>query len=398
METINNNGVKEFPFSDPSIRLVKESDATIIAELFRLNYGKEYAFPEVFDGTWVKRCIYNDGIICMVLEDAGEVIASAALILDYGDYNDQIGELARLVVHPNYTSHGAGHRIIRALFETAEDNVEFAIGETRTAHPHSQRMVEEAGFAAIGFIPHYHMVLGRGESQVIYAKLYGNGQMLRSNAPPQLIPEVVPLARHALNAMGLPSKIKAAEACGPYPAENVCTLRPMDHISLARLSHIKYGRLVEPQIFGGISLDQGYSLIRRRNAVYMVAFNNKQQPVGAIGFQEDKTSRIVKAIELIGKDAGLRGYLCESFLRAAENLDARIIEVNVSAYDPRLQKTFLERGFRPVAYAPAMVFHNTARLDVVKMIKVNDTYAPEGMQLTDKAKEIVSLVENGFVY
>ena len=383
--------------SDPAVRLVRESDIPAVTNLFKLNYGNDYPFPEVYDGGWVKRIVYTDGIICVVLEEGGEVIGIGALNLDYGDYNDQIGELARLVVHPLYTGRGAGRRVIAALFEAAQDHVEFAIGEARTAHAYSQKMVERAGFTVVGFIPHYYKLHERGESLVTYAKLHGNGQDLRSNNPPQIIPEVVPLARHVLSTMGLPGRLAVVEGCEPYPVNGLYTTQPMDRLALSMLARIKHGRLVEPLLFGGISLDQGYSLIRRRNAVYLMAVDENNKPMGAVGFQEDRMSHIVKGVEMIGKEHDLRGLLCGSLLRAAGELGADVIEVNVSAYDPRLQQTFYDLGFRPVAYGPAMVFHKIERLDVVKMHKLNVPYEPDEMELTESAKAVVSIVKDGFL-
>ena len=91
---MSSNDSSSVQFSDPDIRLVKESDADAIKELFRLNYGDEYPFPEVFDGGWVKKCVYNDGIICLVLVQDGEVVGSGALVLDVGNHDDQVGELS----------------------------------------------------------------------------------------------------------------------------------------------------------------------------------------------------------------------------------------------------------------------------------------------------------------
>ena len=48
------------------------------------------------------------------------------------------------------------------------------------------------------------------------------------------------------------------------------------------------------------------------------------------------------------------------------------IEVDVSAYAPRMQRTLVELGFLPVAYLPALVFHEVERLDVVKMVRLLD--------------------------
>jgi CRP-like cAMP-binding protein len=47
-----------------------------------------------------------------------------------------------------------------------------------------------------------------------------------------------------------------------------------------------------------------------------------------------------------------------------------LIEVDVSAYAPRMQRTLIELGFLPVAYLPALVFHEVERLDVVKMVRL----------------------------
>lgn len=55
-------------------------------------------------------------------------------------------------------------------------------------------------------------------------------------------------------------------------------MQPMNRRSLARLIRIEHGRLVEPLLFGGLSPDQGISRIRRRNAVYLMAVDENQQP------------------------------------------------------------------------------------------------------------------------
>jgi RimJ/RimL family protein N-acetyltransferase len=390
-------GTSGFQFADPAARHIKEADVPEVVKLFKLNYGDDYAIPEFYDEQWVKRGIYSDHVIWLVLEEGGEVVASGACVLDYGDYNDQIGEIGRLVVHPERKGRGLGKRIVNALLDATDDTVDFAFGEARTVHPISQSLFEKADFAAVGFLPQAYTFGDARESFVLYARLYGNGAMLRCEKPPEVIPEVAPLARHALSAMGLPVELNVREACDPYPADALCTVEPMDRRSLARLMRIEHGRLVEPLLFGGLSLDQGISHIRRRHAVYLMALDENQHPVGAVGFQVDAPSRLVRGVELVAADERLRGHLCGSLLRKAEEeLGAQVVEVNVSAYDARLQRSFAEHGFRPAAYAPAMVFHGTHRLDVVKMLKLNVPYDPGAMTLTDSARAVVSVVEAGF--
>jgi GNAT superfamily N-acetyltransferase len=312
-------GIEDFQFSDAAVRLVRESDIESIADLFRLNYGDDYPFREVYDGTWVKRAIYGDNIVCVVLEEEGEVVASGAVLLDRGDYNDQLAELARLTVHPDHVGHGAGRRIIAALFEVAQDSVEFAFGGARTAHSFSQHMLELAGFTAIGFFPQEHLVAGRIESEALYGKLHGHARVLRSDDLPYVIPEIAVLARHVLGSMGLPIELRVAEECDSYPVESLCALKPMDRDSAEDLErcqgkwiHESIQKGIQPEkalLFGPVSIDQGLPFMKRHGATFLMAVDEKQQPVGAIGFLEYKASQIVKGIELLGRDEAVRGGL-----------------------------------------------------------------------------------------
>jgi GNAT superfamily N-acetyltransferase len=396
MLVMNNYGLEDFQFADSAIRLVDESDIPAVSNLFRLNYGDDYPYHEVYDGSWIKHCIYNDSTICVVIEEGEGVAACGAVILDVGDNNDQIGELARLVVHTKHTGHGLGRRLINSLFEAANYSVEFAIGYSRTANSFSQTMLEGAKFTGIGFLPQYVNLTKRRESFVAYADLHGNARLLRCDDPPQIIPEIAPLARHVLSAMKLPVSLRLVEECLPYSEKTNWTIQTIDRNSLGALLRIEHGRVTEPMLFGNVSLDQGISFLRRHKANYLMAVDEKQKPVGAIGYQFDRVNSLLKGVELIADSNELRGQLCQALMRVSDELDAQIIDVNVSAYDACLQQTFFDLGFRPVAYAPAMVFHGTHRLDVIKMLKLNVPYESGGMQLTAKAKEVVSIVDRGF--
>lgn len=390
-------GTPGFAFKDPAARLITEEDIPAIIELFRLNYGDDYPLVQFYDPQWVKRGIYSENIIWLVLEEENEVVAGGAVILDYGDYNDQIGEIGRLVVHPERKGRGLGRRIVNALLDATDDTVEFAFGEARTVHPLSQALFEGSDYVPAGFLPQTYTFGDRRESFILYLNVYGNARQMRRAEPPTLIPEVAPLARHVLGALGLSTTVAVVEHCDPYPEESVCTIQPMDRRSLARLIRIEHGRVVEPLLFGGLSLEQGISHVRRREAIYLMALDDDQHPVGAVGYQWDAPSLLARGIEMVAEEDGLRGRLCGSLLTAAETeLGAEVIEVNISAYDPRLQQTFVQHGFRPVAYAPAMVFHGTERLDVVKMLKLRLPYNPGEMKLTDAAQEVVSLVAPSF--
>ncbi len=44
------------------IREICDGDIEAVIQLFRKNYGDDYAIPEFYDPQWVKRGIYSDSI------------------------------------------------------------------------------------------------------------------------------------------------------------------------------------------------------------------------------------------------------------------------------------------------------------------------------------------------
>jgi hypothetical protein len=195
--------------------------------------------------------------------------------------------------------------------------------------------------------------------------------------------------------MSLPRELTVNDEPGLDGVSASYAVRPLDRSSVGPLLRIPNGRLIDPLLFGNMSIEQGFTSIRDR-ARYLVAFDDANKPVGTIGFQYDETSRLVKGIELIAENESIWLSLCRAFIQAGRELKAEVLNVDVSAYQPRLQRLFFDEGFRPVAYAPSMVFHGTERLDVVKMIKLNVPYDPGQMSLTEESKKAVSLIEVNF--
>lgn len=389
-------GTDRYRERDPDIRLAEERDIPAIAELFRSHYGNGYIAQDVYDGGWVKRSIYRDDTICLVLDHSGLVLATGSVVLNYGDRNDRSGEMGRLAVDPDCSRAGYGTRVIDALFKVAENSLEFASVESRTAHVITQEMVEEARFPHIGFAPMLFSVNGRRESVVLYAKLHGAGEFLRSKRPPYLISEAALLANLVLTGMGLRSELAISD--GPFADHRTSsfTVRSMDRSAVAQLLRIPDGRLTDPLLFGNISIEEGFTFVRDK-ARYLVAYDDDNQPVGTIGLQFDETNRLAKGIELIAENERVWSSLCSAFIHESAALGAEVLSVDVSAYQPGLQRLLFDYGFRPAAYAPAMVFHGTERLDALKMIKLNVPFDPGEMTLTEKSKKMFSLVRSNFV-
>ena len=158
----------------------------------------------------------------------------------------------------------------------------------------------------------------------------------------------------------------------------------------------------DPLVFAHVSSNYGMAVLADKKVYHKMALSN-QEVMGAFGYKFDEHNQIFQITELVFNKAEIIASLCAEAVATASRQEtksadgtmkeapARIIEVDLSAYDARIQQTFLNHGFQPVAYIPAMVFHNNSRLDVVKMIKLNQPFDSSGMQVTERADRIVSL-------
>jgi hypothetical protein len=192
--------------------------------------------------------------------------------------------------------------------------------------------------------------------------------------------------------MNLEPAVGVVRGCPPYPDKVTCRFKNVDKHSLAQLRQLAQGPLSAPVVFANVSMDYGMAVLADKKVYYKMAVN-KQQLVGAFGYRFDEANQIFQITELVFNRAEILNNLCTEVVNTATKKKARVIEVDLSAYDARIQQTFFNHGFRAVAYIPAMVFHAAYRLDIVKMIKFGVPYKSCRMDLSRKAEEVVSIVK-----
>jgi len=379
-----------------NIRPIRESDIEQVIQLFRLNYGDNYAIPEFYDPQWVKRGIYSDHIIWLVIEEDERVVASGAAILNFGDYNDQIAEIGRLVVDPDSGGKGLGRTLFDALGDASDDRVEFAFGEARTTHSKTQRIFDRVGLVPLGFLPMHYTIQWR-ESWVLSGQLFSNGRRLRSPATVHILPQVAPIAALALKNLDLDLQMRIANETRPYPLEADVQIEPLSGSALVRLLKIEQGRTVDPEVFGGLHVDQGLPHLQANKATYLVA-SEGDETLGAVGYIHDEANHSLRIIELIARDDRAKGCLLRQAVEEADHTyQVDVIDCDLSAHNPRIQRTFLDLGFLPCAYIPGMVFHNTQRWDVVRMVKLNVPWDLGSIELTPSSQAMYDLVTPAFI-
>ncbi len=378
------------------IRRIEERDIDGVIAVYRKVYGEDFPFKQFYEPGWVRKGIYDDGIVWNVAELDGRVAGSAAVMINVGDHDDLLGEFGRLVVDPDCRGQGLGEALGRARLEGIRERIEFGFGEARAVHVGAQKIMQRLGFAPIGFEPMKY-VLRRRESVVFFGQLFGNARTLRKNNP-QVIKAVHALGSRALANMGLEPDLIVKAEVEPYPTDLEYEAVELQDDWSHRLLRIEQGRVTKPEVFGGMHLDYGYLKIKAADATYLVA-REHDAPVGAIGFAIDDIDRKCRIFELIEFDDAVKGFLLRRVTELAEaQYGCDYIEIDVNAHSPRLQMTLDLMGYVPVAYCPSMVFHSVERLDVVKMAKLVCEYDLGAIELIDEAKPVFDIVNNAVVH
>lgn len=378
------------------VREAREEDVGQIREIFLAVYGTDYPHRELYDELWLKRSVFTDDALILVAEDteAGRVVGTASVLFDFGAHSDLVGEFGRLAVHPDYRRMQVGKLLMDKRLEAIKNRLHVGLVVARTVHPYAQRISLAQGFIATGFLPLKHFFRHR-ESFALLARYFAEALTLRRNNP-RIIPEVYALANLVMSQPPFTPDFIVDEDSASYPAGGDYRLEQLQAEGYPALLRIERGRVRNREIFGPMRLDYGFFKLQARQTNYFLA-RSGSQIVGAVGYTMDPVEHIVRVFELIAlADDVVRFLLSELERKCREEMGIEYIEIDVSAYAPRMQRTLLELNFLPVAYVPAMVFYQVERLDIVKMVRLNKLQELGPLGLTEPVQAVADVVMRGF--
>jgi predicted N-acetyltransferase YhbS len=377
-----------------TVREAAGRDVPAIRDIFLASYGTAYSDPRYYDEALLTRLVHSDGSVLLVAEEeAGRVVGTASVDLEVGAHSDLVGEFCRLAVHPDWRHHGVGKVLMAERLRAVQDRLQVGLVEARVAHPYSLKIAEEHRFAVVGFLPERWRAPER-ESLALLVRYFGNALELRDNHP-RIIPEVHPLAHMALENCSLPPDAIVDEDAPAYPPGGDFEVQDLTTEGYAALLRIERGRVRHREIFGPDRLHYGIFKLQARRSRYLIA-REDGRVVGAVGFTLDPVDRAVRIFELIALHDEVIRFLLGDLERACREKWDCLIEVDVSAHAPRMQRTLIELGFLPVAYLPALVFHDVERLDVVKMLRLLSPPQVRTDGLTPSCEALAELVLRRF--
>ena len=375
------------------IRDAIESDLEAICGLLIDTYGKSCV--EFYDTTWLKRSIYSDNVIFLVIEIEGTIVSTAMMTLSVGQNDDMIGELARFaVIKSDEFLQDYYTELIKELTLRAEETAHLLIVEVLSRDTQLQKILEELGWASTGFIPMKHFIEKR-ESVLCYTKHEKIAFELRRNNP-HLIPEAADLGKKALEGAKLDNDIiveidvDAFTTAGNFQIDCIPAKK-----GVAAFFRVQRNSSVR-EIFGNFAFSHSFFRISNLESQYITA-KEGEHIIGVLGFTEDPIDQKIRVFELIGFENNVKGVLLDCLNNIAEQIGVDYVEIDVSAYEPKIQRTLERMGFVPVAYFPSMVFNGVERLDVLRMVQIRADYKACEYKLSQKSEEIKNIVCKNFV-
>ena len=379
-----------------TVREAASADVPAITELFNACYGRAYSDWRYYDAAALNKLVMSDDTLMLVAEDdaSGKILGTGSVILEVGAYADLIGEFGRLAVLPEARHLGIGTLLMKERLRRVEARLQIGIIEGRTVHPYTLKIAEAHRFNPVGFLPLKWQLENR-ESIALMARHFGNALELRRNHP-RLVPEAYSLASLALDNCGVKPDGIVDEEAPAYPAESMYSLEELTTEGYAALLRIERGRVRKREIFGPLRLHYGLFLVQARKSRYLIARENGAI-AGAVGFILDPAEKTVRVFELISRhDDVVRFLLAELERLCSLEWQVCYVEIDVSAYSPRMQRTLIELGFLPAAYVPALVFHEVERLDAIKMVRLLVPFEIGTAQLTPRARVVAETVLRPF--
>ena len=380
--------VHDMQTSDLILRTGDINDFHLCVPLIEKNYGQSlvaspfFQDQELFD-------LYAENIIAVIAQNPRGILGGLSIVQVQDWDGTTVSELCRTFIDDD-SNAAVIQSMMEAAAATFSQNSFWCLFDCFGSLPW-QEAAESCGFRPAGWCPNTFLLHER-TSAVAYHWMHPQARGNRRPAP-ELIPGIEPLARLVLASFEIPFDASLREDALSYPSHASLGWEELDYVSVAK--YLQKIPAVPAEIF---VLLQDTVTPFKMHAERFRFFGTREagEIVGIIGCNHDTQQQIATLTHLYGSFPAAKGWLCRRLIEEIAGWPAAAIQVTLSAFSSRIQKTFDDLGFIPAVYLPAFSTEGEHRLDAVKMIKLLAPHTDNNHPVTPAAGNLRSLVDERF--
>lgn len=380
---------------DLNFRKAKSEDAAQWIQLVQSALGLDHPNRQVYDQAWVAAELASGlpGNETWVAAADDQLMASISVLGAVTANENPVCNLGRNLFHPSSYSDGSAEGLVNKLSELAMLRRQMCVTRVLASDNQQQVLFEKLGFVCVGFQPLKHIHKTR-EEVLFYVK---RARSMNSSRLPvsESLPQLGELAAAVLNHLLIPGAPVARDGGTGYPLQtDVVVSATSEEAYKAALAEVESANPPR-EISSNFNWGSGFMRVAAAVTPRAVLCRREDKVVGGMRFLFDEQDRCVRIMDAFCTDNLSLGAVLQHVCKVAQtDLSAAYVEMDALVTAVKLLISAEQLGFVPAAYLPGFHKLRDGTTDLVKMVKLNQTYAVEHDRLTTHAKVIVDVIKH----
>jgi hypothetical protein len=358
--------------------------------------GPNYPDEQVYNLDWIGQQLEAaSGCATHVVDYEGRLMASVSLLCPTPNNPNPIFNLGRLLFRKSSFEDGSAEALLRSILDLAAQHGQWAVARVQASDNAAQLLFERHGFTCAGYQPSKHHLEPPGGT--LFYVHPGQPEMQARKPVSESLSQVSELASCVLRGLGVTPPDQVRDGATGYPLKVNLKIHEAnwEDFELWRSQAQCVNPLLE--LSTGYNLGWGYMRVPPTQTVRILLGQREARMVCGLAFCYDPIDACLRIADSYAvDDLSMGALLLEVSRMSLESWKSAYVEMDVLMSAPRLLKTAEQLGFIPVAYLPAFFVREGRCEDVVKMVKLNQVYAPEEHLLTTQAARVNAIVDQNF--
>jgi CRP-like cAMP-binding protein len=378
-----------------NIRKAATEDAAAWIQLVKATLGENHPNKQIYDPAWFAAELAPGlpGNETWVAEDGGKILASISVLGAVTVNENPVCNLGRNLFDPASYSDGTAEALLNKITQLAVLRRQMCVTRVLASDNPQQVLIEKTGFVCVGFQPLKHITKSR-EEVLFYVK---HARLMTSDRLPlsESLPQIGELAAAVLQNLLIPGAPAIRDGGTGYPLQTDVTISPAKEEDYKAAREGAAAQNPPQEISSNYNWGTGFMRVSSAVTLRAVLCRREDKVVAGIRYLYDEQDRCVRIMEGFCTDNLSMGAVLQHVTKAAQaELSAAYVEMDVLTSSVKLLISAEQLGFVPAAYLPGFHKVHDGTMDLVKMVKLNQTYSIEHDKLTAHALVIVNVIKH----